>query len=86
MRLEMFTVYDIALGSYGRPMFMQSVGQAMRSFSDEVNRSDPDNQMNKHPSDFALYHLGTFVDEDGSFELFDKPQRMANAADLLIKE
>ncbi|AXH77202.1 MAG: nonstructural protein [Microviridae sp.] len=86
MRMEMFTVYDVALGVFGRPMFLQSVGQAIRSFSDEVNRSSDDNQMNKHPVDFSLYHLGTFIDDDASFEVFDQPKRLAEAADLIIKD
>ncbi|AXH73929.1 MAG: nonstructural protein [Microviridae sp.] len=86
MRLEIFSVFDIALGAFGRPMFLNSVGQAMRSFSDEVNRKSDDNNMYRHPEDFALFHCGTWVDDDGSFEVFDRPQRLTNAVDVLVKE
>ncbi|AXH76127.1 MAG: nonstructural protein [Microviridae sp.] len=86
MRYQMFSVFDIALGTFGRPMFLQSTGQAIRSFSDEVNRSADDNQMNKHPVDFSLFHLGEFDDDAAEFSIFPKPERLALAADLLIKE
>lgn len=85
MIYSMFTVRDIAVGAYGRPMFMQSKGQALRSFSDEVNRVADDNQMNKHPEDFALFYLGLFDEETGVFVSND-PQFLSSASDVLISK
>lgn len=68
MKLEMMAVKDEALEAYMRPFFAQSVGQAARMFADEVNNEQ--GEMVKHPQDYALYHLGTWDDQDGSY----KPQ------------
>jgi len=77
--------FDSAAVAFGRPMFLPSVGVAMRSFSDEVNRVHDDNNMNKHPGDFMLYELGLYDDSDGSFTLLDKPKLLARAIDVVIK-
>lgn len=61
------SVKDSALGAYGRPLFVPSLGVAMRSFSDEVNRVAPDNQMNAHPEDFELWYLASFDEVNGTF-------------------
>lgn len=65
MRFEVVAVLDAAVGGYSRPFFTPSIGAAVRSFIDEVNRQADDNQMSKHPQDFSLYHLGSFDDSTG---------------------
>ena len=68
MKLYMFAVFDSAVQGFGRPIFGQSVGQVVRSFSDEVNRNAPDNPYFKHPEDYELRLLGQFDDETGRVE------------------
>ena len=60
MFLSVFAVRDSAVGCFGRPFYLQSEGQAVRSFQDEVNRNDKDNMMFLHPEDFELFYLGLF--------------------------
>ena len=79
------SVYDGALGAFGRPVFAASRGVMLRSFQDEVNRVGEENQMNKHPEDFDLYELGKFVDQTGRIEMYDQPQLIANAVDVVVK-
>jgi len=74
MKLVLCSVKDRAADAYGRPMFVPSIGVAIRSFSDEVNRTDPDNQLNNHPDDFDLYYLGEFDDQSGDLITKGKPQ------------
>ena len=74
MQLTLCTVKDRAADAYGRPMFVPSTGIAIRSFSDEVNRNDENNQMYNHSDDFDLYELGTFDDNTGLFSLHDQPK------------
>ncbi|AXH75193.1 MAG: nonstructural protein [Microviridae sp.] len=83
MIMQLFSIYDSASGLFGRPMFMVSRGQAVRSFTDEVNRNDPQNDLYKHPSDFTLYHLGAFDDADGSFNLV-KPDAVIRGVDASL--
>lgn len=60
-------VRDRALDAFMRPFFMQSIGQAVRSFADEVNRQAQDNPLNAHPEDYDLYMLATWDEDSGKF-------------------
>ena len=73
MKYVLVSVHDRAAECFGRPMFVVSLGQAIRSFTDEVNRNHEDNQMYRHSNDFDLYNLGLFDDSTGLFELH-KPE------------
>lgn len=77
MRLIMCAVRDRAADAYARPMFVPSVGIAIRSFSDEVNRKAEDNQMYNHADDFDLYELGEYDDETAKFTILDTPKQLA---------
>lgn len=71
------SVKDRAADAYGRPLFVPSVGLAIRSFTDEVNRDAPDNQMFHHSDDFDLFELGTFDDNTGIIECYAVPKQLA---------
>lgn len=59
-------VLDRAAGVYGRPFFVVATAQALRSFTDEVNRADAERgDMARHPGDFDLFQLGVFDDNSG---------------------
>jgi hypothetical protein len=67
-------VKDRAADAYGRPFFVATVGVAIRSFMDEVNRDAPDNQLFAHPDDFDLFELGTFDDSNGLIVMLPEPK------------
>jgi hypothetical protein len=77
MKLNICSVKDRAADAFGRPMFVPSTGVAIRSFSDELNRSDADNQLYNHPDDFDLYEFGVFDDNTGLFDLYDQPKLLS---------
>jgi len=79
------SVRDTAAEAFGRPMYLQSLGVAIRSFTDEVNREDKDNQLFNHPDDFDLYELGVFDDSIGKYELRDNPSVIVRGKDVKIK-
>jgi hypothetical protein len=79
------SVKDSAAEAFGRPMYLQSLGVAIRSFTDEVNREDKDNQLFNHPDDFDLYELGVFDDSLGRYELRDNPTVIVRGKDVKIK-
>lgn len=85
MKLRIFAVRDSATQSFGTPMFMVANGQAVRSFSDEVNRQDKDNQLYSHPDDFELYVVGEYSTDDGSFETHE-PVLLSRGKDVSTKE
>jgi len=77
MKQIICTVKDRAADAYGRPMFVPSAGVAIRSFSDEINRNNADNQLYNHPDDFDLYELGEFDDNTGLFTLHEQPKLLS---------
>lgn len=83
MKYIMVSVRDSAAGVFGVPFFSPSVGVAIRSFSDEVGRSDAQNQLNRHPEDFELFQLGVFDDNDCDFEIFSSPKSLLRAIDCV---
>lgn len=86
MKLQVISVLDRAVNVYSRPVFVQAIGQAMRSFMDEANRDAAENTMHAHPKDFALFHLGEFDEETGRFENLELPVRLLEAIDCFKGE
>jgi hypothetical protein len=86
MKLVLCSVKDRAADAYGRPMFVPSVGVAIRSFSDEINRQDAENQLFNHPDDFDLYELGEFDDNSGQFALHEQPKLLTLGKQVKISK
>lgn len=82
MRYKIVAVRDRAADVFGQPFFVPSIGGAIRSFGDEVNRKDSNNAFSQHPEDFDLYLLGEYDDNDGSFATV-APKQVAVGKDLV---
>ena len=82
MNLFVVSVKDRAADVFNRPFFVAHRNVAIRDFTDEVNRSAVDNQLNKHPDDFDLYILGEFNDNTGEF-VMELPQVLVRAKDVI---
>lgn len=83
--LVVVAVMDRAVQGFGRPIYVPSLGVALRSFSDEVNRKGADNQMSQHPEDFDLYELCKFDDETGA-HLESTCRVLARGKEVVVKE
>lgn len=81
--LTVCSVFDNAVGAFMRPFYTRSRNEAIRSFTDEVNRSAEDNPMHRHPSDYALFHLADFNEDTGAFT--EIGERLIRAADATTK-
>lgn len=77
MKIEIVAILDRAADAFSRPIFVNAIGQAIRSFQDEINRVDPQNEMQRHPDDFDLYHLASWDDNTGKFVNQDEPKQIA---------
>jgi hypothetical protein len=73
MKYKVMAVMDRAVEGFGTPIFVRSVGEGERSFSDEVNRSDDNNQLNKHPEHFDLFLLGSYDSDSGFIDSLTIP-------------
>lgn len=73
----MLAVYDVVGATYDRPFAVPSVAVGVRSFQNALK--DPQAQISKNPSDYALYEIGAYDDQSG--ELISKPpQQVFRAA------
>lgn len=77
MIYQIVSVHDRAILGFGRPIFVAALGQAIRSFQDEMNRAAPDNEMERHPDDYDLFHLGSFDDATGQMYNLAAPLQIA---------
>lgn len=83
MIINVFAIYDTAVNAYSQPYYSHTNGSALRAFADHVN--DPNSNVNKHPADYSLFHLGTFNDETGELAGI-KPTRIGTATEYKNKE
>jgi len=58
MKLNAYTIYDVASGTYMRPFYSEADGQAIRGFKDISQ--DAEHEVGKHPEDYTLYRIGDF--------------------------
>lgn len=80
MKLKLIAIRDRQLDAYMQPFAMQSLGQAIRGFRDEIN--NPQSELYKHPEDYDLYHLADFNQEDGIIKVLDRPTQIAIGSNL----
>lgn len=87
MKYTIVSIYDNGIGAFGRPAFVRSKNEAIRSFGDEVQRTGSDqlgNQMAQHPQDFQLFYVGAFDDDSGQFvNVPERPEKIADALAIL---
>ena len=77
---NVYTVKDIKSGLFAQPHFLPSDGVAIRSFAAACE--DSNTELNKYPSDFSLYHIGTYDIEKGHIQPC-QPRQIANAAEFV---
>lgn len=81
MILKVYSVFDRAVGDYGRPFFEISRGSALRAFSDIAK--DETSAIGKHPQDFTLFELGDYDTSNGTFSLLATPYSCGVAVEFL---
>lgn len=77
------SVKDRAADVFNRPFFVPHRNVAVRDFTDEVNRDDVQNPLNKHPDDFDLYLLGTWDDNSSEFVSEEQPVVLVRGKDVV---
>lgn len=81
-KLQIVAVKDSAMNQFANPISVPTIGVAIRSFTDEVNRADQNNQMHQHPDDFELWHLAEFDTETGLFSNQDQVRRLVRGKEV----
>ena len=83
MKLNSYTIYDSASGSYCRPFFNNADGAAVREFADIAH--DKTHPIGKHPEHYSIWRNGIFDDQTGKYSP-EKPEHMANAHELITQK
>ncbi|AXL14598.1 nonstructural protein [Microviridae sp.] len=66
MKLNAYVIFDKTAGIYNKPFYQVNDATALR-----IAKSmsiDPQSQLSKNPSDFAMFRTGTYDDETAQFE------------------
>lgn len=82
MKLQVFSIFDIAVEAFMTPFYARAKGEAVRMFSDLA--SDRSSNVGKHPMDFVLMHVGEFDDRDGRFMDMVSPVRILSASECIV--
>lgn len=82
MKLVIVAMRDSAVNAFMSPLFVPTVGAAVRSFQDAVNGNEA-GDIKKHPEDFEMFELGTFDSITGEFDVLEKPRSVARGKDLV---
>ena len=81
MLQKIFTIYDSKAESYSNPVYLNSTGLAVRTFSDSVQ--DPESPFAQHPADYTLFELGTYDDSNAKFDLLSTPKSLFVAIEFV---
>ncbi len=77
MKLEIFSVFDSKAQAFLPPFFLPMLGQATRVFQNAAN--DEGHAFGKNPSDYTLFHLGSFDDETAKITTKITPRNLGLA-------
>ena len=83
MKLNVYVVHDQKAEAYMSPFFMGTDAVAIRGFTDAVN--NPDTPFGKHPSDYTLFCIGEYSEQNGAIEPCDK-RAIGNGVEFLISQ
>ena len=83
MKLNAYTIYDVASGVYMRPFFSQADGQAVRGFKDIA--TDAEHEVGKHPEDYTLYRIGTYNDTKGELK-GEELEKLATGLEMVSQD
>ncbi len=80
MFIFLLAIFDVKADCYLPPFFAPALAHGMRTFSDFAN--DLDTPIGMHPSDYTLFHLGTFDKTTGLLESLDPKVSLGNGVEF----
>lgn len=82
MQMLGYTVYDNKALVYGVPFYAPTDGSAVRSFQELAN--DANTTVGRHPSDFSLFCVCTYDDQNGATTPVQPLRHVVDASALLV--
>ncbi|AXH77062.1 MAG: nonstructural protein [Microviridae sp.] len=82
MQLMIVALKDRAADLFGKPFYVRTTAEAVRSLTDEANNAE--STINKHPEDYDLFLLGSYDEDTGRIEQdVSHPSLIVRAQDLI---
>lgn len=78
---SVYAIYDTGISTWFPPLFFRNKGEALRWFSETVNNAE--SKLSKYPSDFTLFELGTWNDDNCKFTLLSTPVSIGMAIEFV---
>lgn len=79
MRFVACSVFDSAVNTYSPPIFVRSLGLAIRDFRREA--ADSNSRIAQSPTDFVLFVVGEYDDESATMTALPAPRRVISATE-----
>lgn len=80
----MYTVYDSVANAFNNPIYAINDGTAIRLFTEGAN--DENSFISKNPESYALYHIGTWNEQDGTAYTNEVPRKIIQANQCISKK
>lgn len=77
---KVYTVYDSKAEAYLPPFYQQTKGTAIRVFTETAN--DPQSAVSRYAEDFTLFELGSYDDNQATFNLHKTPISIGKAIEF----
>jgi hypothetical protein len=80
MKINIYAIYDAKAEVFGKPIFFNTDGLAVRSFYEACDH--PESEFKKYPHDYSLHKIGEY--EDTTSEVTNKmPVQIATALEAI---
>ena len=85
MIVQLYAVRDKKTETFMTPVFQQTKGAAIRSFTDAM-QSKEQNNLNQHPEDYSLYEVGKWDDQKGVIISQAEPEQLITGLDISLEK
>lgn len=69
MIYKVYSVLDEKTTAFTQPFHARTRGEAIRMFQQAINNGAKDNMFHKHSSDYTLFELGEWDDNQGTYTM-----------------
>lgn len=81
MLFTVFSIYDTGISTWLPPIYARNKGEMLRQFIDAIN--NPESKFSKYPSDYTLFELGTWNDDNCEFTFLKAPIKLGVAIEFV---
>lgn len=77
MQIKIFCVHDSKAEAFMNPFYSPTAGTAIRMFTASAN--NPEHEFGKYSEDYTLFELGSWDEDNATFDLHETPRSLGLA-------